>query len=352
MDYIKRKKTRVVKIGNVSVGGDNPIAIQSMCNTKTADVNATVKQITDLENEGCEIIRVAVPDMAAAEALGEIKKRIHIPLVADIHFDYRLALKAIEMGIDKLRINPGNIGGEDRVKAVVETAKAKNIPIRIGVNSGSLEKDILEKYGEVTPEGLVESAMRHVRILEKLDFCDIVISIKASNVPFSLRTYSLLSDEVDYPIHLGITESGTEWSGTVKSAVGIGAILAMGIGDTIRVSLTGDPIEEVRVAKAILKDLGLRKFGVEFVSCPTCGRTCIDLIGLANKVEKLCSNINKDIKVAVMGCAVNGPGEAREADIGIAGGKGYGLIFKKGEIIKKLPESELLNALMEEIEKL
>lgn len=352
MDYIKRKKTRVVKIGNVSVGGDNPIAIQSMCNTKTADVNATVKQITDLENEGCEIIRVAVPDMAAAEALGEIKKRIHIPLVADIHFDYRLALKAIEMGIDKLRINPGNIGGEDRVKAVVEAAKVKNIPIRIGVNSGSLEKDILEKYGEVTPEGLVESAMRHVKILEKLDFYNIVISIKASNVPFSLRTYSLLSEEVDYPIHLGITESGTEWSGTVKSAVGIGAILAMGIGDTIRVSLTGDPIEEVRVAKAILKDLGLRKFGVEFVSCPTCGRTCIDLIGLANKVEKLCSNINKDIKVAVMGCAVNGPGEAREADIGIAGGKGYGLIFKKGEIVKKLPESELLNALMEEIEKL
>lgn len=352
MDYIKRKKTRVVKIGNVSVGGDNPIAIQSMCNTKTADVNATIKQITDLENEGCEIIRVAVPDMTAAEALGEIKRRIHIPLVADIHFDYRLALKAIEMGIDKLRINPGNIGGEDRVKAVVEAAKVKNIPIRIGVNSGSLEKDILEKYGEVTPEGLVESAMRHVKILEKLDFYDIVISIKASNVPFSLRTYSLLSEEVDYPIHLGITESGTEWSGTVKSAVGIGAILAMGIGDTIRVSLTGDPIEEVRVAKAILKDLGLRKFGVEFVSCPTCGRTCIDLIGLANKVEKLCSNINKDIKVAVMGCAVNGPGEAREADIGIAGGKGYGLIFKKGEIVKKLPESELLNALMEEIEKL
>lgn len=352
MDYIKRKKTRVVKIGNVSVGGDNPIAIQSMCNTKTADVNATVKQIIDLEKEGCEIIRVAVPDMAAAEALGEIKRRIHIPLVADIHFDYRLALKAIEMGIDKLRINPGNIGGEDRVKAVVEAAKAKNIPIRIGVNSGSLEKDILEKYGEVTPEGLVESAMRHVKILEKLDFYDIVISIKASNVPFSLRTYSLLSEEVDYPIHLGITESGTEWSGTIKSAVGIGAILAMGIGDTIRVSLTGDPIEEVRVAKAILKDLGLRKFGVEFVSCPTCGRTCIDLIGLANKVEKLCSNINKDIKVAVMGCAVNGPGEAREADIGIAGGKGYGLIFKKGEIVKKLPESELLNALMEEIEKL
>lgn len=352
MDFIKRKKTRVVKVGDVLIGGDNPVAIQSMCNTKTSDVEATVKQILALENEGCEIIRVAVPDMAAAEAIAEIKKQIHIPLVADIHFDYRLALKAIEKGVDKLRINPGNIGGEDRVKAVVEAAKEKNIPIRIGVNSGSLEKDILEKYGKVTPEGLVESAMRHVRILEKLDFRDIVISIKASSVPFSLKTYSLLSEEVDYPLHVGITESGTEWSGTIKSAAGIGAILAMGIGDTIRVSLTGDPIEEVRVAKAILKDMGLRKFGVEFVSCPTCGRTCIDLIGLAKQVEEKCRNINKDIKVAVMGCAVNGPGEAREADIGIAGGNGYGLIFKKGEILKKLPENELLDALMEEIEKL
>ena len=352
MDFIKRKKTRVVKIGDVFIGGDNPVAIQSMCNTKTSDVEATVKQILALENEGCEIIRVAVPDMAAAEAISEIKKQIHVPLVADIHFDYRLALKAIENGVDKLRINPGNIGGEDRVKAVVEAAKAKNIPIRIGVNSGSLEKDILEKYGKVTPEGLVESAMRHVRILEKLDFRDIVISIKASSVPFSLKTYSLLSEEVDYPLHVGITESGTEWSGTIKSSVGIGAILAMGIGDTIRVSLTGDPLEEVRVAKAILKDMGLRKFGVEFVSCPTCGRTCIDLIGLAKRVEEKCRNINKDIKVAVMGCAVNGPGEAREADIGIAGGNGYGLIFKKGEILKKLPENELLDALMDEIEKL
>lgn len=352
MDFINRKKTRVVKIGNVLVGGNNPVAIQSMCNTKTSDAEATVKQILALEKEGCEIIRVAVPDMAAAEAISEIKKQIHIPLVADIHFDYRLALKAIEKGVDKLRINPGNIGGEDRVKAVVEAAKAKNIPIRIGVNSGSLEKDILEKYGTVTPEGLVESAMRHVRILEKLDFRDIVISIKASNVPFSLKAYSLLSEEVDYPLHVGITESGTEWSGTIKSSVGIGAILAMGIGDTIRVSLTGDPLEEVRVAKAILKDMGLRKFGIEFVSCPTCGRTCIDLIGLAKKVEEKCRNINKDIKVAVMGCAVNGPGEAREADIGIAGGNGYGLIFKKGEILKRLPESELLDTLMEEIEKL
>ncbi len=349
---IIRKKTRVVNIGNVAIGGDNPVAVQSMCNTKTSDVDATVKQILDLENEGCEIIRVAVPDMAAADAIKEIKKQIHIPLVADIHFDYRLALKAIENGVDKLRINPGNIGSEDRVKAVVEAAKEKGIPIRIGVNSGSLEKDILEKYGRVTPEGLVESALRHVRILEKLDFRDIVISIKASNIPFSIKTYSLLSNEVDYPLHVGITEAGTEWSGTIKSAAGIGAILAMGIGDTIRVSLTGDPLEEVRVGKAILKDMGLRKSGVEFVSCPTCGRTSIDLIGLAKKVEQRCKNVNKDIKVAVMGCAVNGPGEAREADIGIAGGNGYGLIFKKGEILKKLPEDQLLDALMMEIEKL
>ena len=342
MEFIKRRKTRVVKIGNILIGGDNPIAIQSMCNTKTSDVDATVKQILELEDAGCEIIRVAVPDMKAAEAIAEIKKQIHIPLVADIHFDYRLALKAIESGVDKLRINPGNIGGEDRVKAVVEAAKAKGIPIRIGVNSGSLEKDILEKYGEVTPEGLVESALRHIRILEKLDFYDIVVSIKASNVPFSLATYSLLSKEVDYPIHLGITESGTEWSGTIKSAVGIGAILAMGIGDTIRVSLTGSTVEEVKVAKAILKDLGLRKFGIEFVSCPTCGRTSIDLIGLANKVEERCRNINKDIKVAVMGCAVNGPGEAREADIGIAGGNGYGLIFKKEKSLKNFLKMNFL----------
>ncbi len=352
MDFIKRKKTRVVKIGDVLIGGDNRVAIQSMCNTKTSDVESTVKQILELEKVGCEIIRVAVPDMEAAEAIKEIKSRIHIPLVADIHFDYRLALKAIENGVDKLRINPGNIGGEDRIKAVVEAAKEKKIPIRIGVNSGSLEKDILEKYGEVTPQGLVESALRHIRILEKFEFYDIVVSIKASNVPFSLETYSLLSKEVDYPIHLGITEAGTLWSGTIKSAVGIGAILAMGIGDTVRVSLTGDCVDEVKVAKEILKDLGLRKGGVEFVSCPTCGRTSIDLIGLAQKVEQRCKDIDKNIKVAVMGCAVNGPGEAREADIGIAGGNGYGLIFKKGEIVKKLPEAELLDALVEEILKL
>ncbi len=349
---LERRKTRVVKIGDVYIGGNNPIAIQSMCNTKTSDVNATVAQIKELEEAGCEIIRVAVPDMEAAEAIKDIKKQIHIPLVADIHFDYRLALKAIENGVDKLRINPGNIGGEDRVKAVVDAAKEKGIPIRIGVNSGSLEKSILEKYGGVTSQGLVESALNHVKILEKYDFHDIVISIKASNVPFSLETYSLLSESVDYPIHLGITEAGTEWSGTIKSSVGIGAILAMGIGDTIRVSLTGEPVKEVRAAREILKALGLRKFGIEFISCPTCGRTSIDLIGLANRVEEKCRNINKDIKVAVMGCAVNGPGEAREADIGIAGGKGYGLIFRKGEILKKLPEEQLLDALMEEIDKL
>lgn len=352
MGYIKRKITKTVNIGGVKIGGNNPIAIQSMCNTDTRDVDATVAQIHELEKEGCEIIRVAVPDMTAAEAIGSIKRQINIPLVADIHFDYRLALKCFERGVDKLRINPGNIGGRERVEAVVKAAEKRNVPIRIGVNSGSLEKDILQKYGEVTPEGLVESAMRHVKILKELDYDNIVISIKASSVPFSIQAYSLLSEKVDYPLHLGITEAGTVWSGTVKSAVGIGTILSMGIGDTIRVSLTGDPVEEVRAAKEILKSLELRKFGISFVSCPTCGRTEIDLIGLANRVEQECKNINKDIKVAVMGCAVNGPGEAREADIGIAGGKGYGLIFKKGEILRKLPEEELLSALIEEINKL
>ena len=352
MGFINRKKTKVVDIGGVKIGGDNPVAIQSMCNTKTADVAATVNQIKALESVGCEIVRVAVPDMEAAEAIKEIKKQINIPLVADIHFDYRLALKAAECGIDKLRINPGNIGSLERIKAVVDVAKKDNIPIRIGVNSGSLEKDLLQKYGEVTPDALIESALRHVAILEKFDFENIVISIKASNVPFTMQTYSKLSDSVDYPLHLGITEAGTQYSGTIKSSVGIGAILALGIGDTVRVSLTGDPVEEVRVAKQILKSLEMRKFGVSFVSCPTCGRTNIDLISLANAVEKRLEGINKDIKVAVMGCAVNGPGEAREADIGIAGGNNYGLIFKKGEILKKVPESELLNALMEEIEKL
>lgn len=346
MGFIKRRKTREISIGNVKIGGNNPIAIQSMCNTNTRNPKETIEQINLLEKEGCEIIRIAIPDMEAAEAIKEIKKGINIPLVADIHFDYRLALKAIENGIDKIRINPGNIGDEERIKTVVNAVKERNIPIRIGVNSGSLEKEILEKYGEVTPEGLVESALRHVKILEKYNYENIVVSIKASNVPFSMETYSILSKEIDYPLHLGITEAGTVWSGAIKSSVGIGSILSMGIGDTIRVSLTGDPIEEVKTAKEILKSLGLRKFGIEFVSCPTCGRTEVDLITIANKVEEECKKINKDIKVAVMGCAVNGPGEAREADIGIAGGKGYGLIFKKGEIIKKVHESELIPELL------
>lgn len=352
MDYIKRKITRSVKVGNLLIGGGNNVVIQSMCNTDTRNVKETVAQIKRLEEAGCEMVRVAVPDMEAAKAIGEIKKEISIPLVADIHFDYRLALEAMEQGIDKVRINPGNIGSEEKIRAVVEKAKEKHIPIRIGVNSGSLEKDLLEKYGHVTPEALVESALKHVRILERYDFHDIVISIKASSVPFSIAAYSLLSQKVDYPLHVGITEAGTVWGGTVKSAVGIGSILAMGIGDTIRVSLTGDPVEEIKAAKEILKSLELRKFGVEFVSCPTCGRTQIDLVSIASQVEEKCRKINKNIKVAVMGCVVNGPGEAREADIGIAGGKGEGLIFKKGEIIKKVPENQLIDALIAEIEKL
>lgn len=347
-----RKKTREVNIGGVKIGGDNPIAIQSMCNTDTRNVEETVKQIKELENAGCEIIRIAVPDMQAAEAIKDIKRQIDIPLVADIHFDYRLALKAIDGGIDKIRINPGNIGSEDRVKQVADMAKKNGIPIRVGVNSGSLEKHLVEKYGGVTPEGLVESALGHVRLLEKYDFYDTVISIKASNVPFSVEVYELLSETVDYPLHVGITEAGTVWGGTVKSAVGIGAILSRGIGDTIRVSLTGNPVEEIYAAKEILKDMNLRKFGVEFVSCPTCGRTSIDLISIANEVESRVKSIDKNIKVAVMGCAVNGPGEAREADIGIAGGHGEGLIFRKGEIIRKVPENMLVDELMKEIEKL
>ena len=349
---LKRKITRTVNVGGIAIGGGNPIVIQSMCNTDTRDIDATVKQITELANEGCQIVRVAVVDMEAAKAIGEIKKHISIPLVADIHFDYRLAVEAMEQGVDKVRINPGNIGSREKVKAVVDTARKKHIPIRIGVNSGSLEKELLQEYGKVTPQALVKSAMKHVRILEEFDFHDIIISIKASDVPMSIETYTLLSENCNYPIHLGITEAGTVWGGTIKSAVGIGAILSMGIGDTVRVSLTGDPVEEVRAAKEILKSLGLGKFGVEFISCPTCGRTEIDLISIAQEVEKRCRRINKNIKVAVMGCAVNGPGEAREADIGIAGGKGVGLIFKKGEIIRKVDEKLLVDSLMEEIEKL
>ena len=350
MSEIKRKQTRVVKVGNVVMGGNSPIVIQSMCNTDTRDVENTVKQILELEQAGCQVVRVAVPDMAAAEAVGEIKKRISIPLVADIHFDYKLALKVMDLGIDKVRINPGNIGEESRIQAVVEKAKQKQIPIRIGVNSGSLEKDLIQKYGGVTPQGLVESALRHVRILEKYQFYDIVVSIKASNVPFSVQAYTLLSQKIDYPIHVGITEAGTVYSGTVKSAVGIGAILLQGIGDTIRVSLTGNPVEEIKAAKEILKSVGMLEQGIELISCPTCGRTQIDLISIANEVEKKCKALNKKLKVAVMVCVVNGPGEAREADIGIAGGKGEGLLFKKGEIIRKIPENELVEQLMKEIE--
>ncbi len=344
-----RKNTREVRIGDVAIGGSNPIAIQSMTNTKTEDAAATVEQILKLEQAGCEIIRCAVPTMEAAEALSEIKKRIHIPLVADIHFDYRLAIAAVEHGADKIRINPGNIGSEDRIRAVVECCRERQVPIRVGVNSGSLEKHLIEKYGGVTAEGLVESALDKVAIIERMGYDNLVISIKSSDVVMCIRAHELIAEKTDYPLHVGITESGTVYSGSVKSAVGIGAILYQGIGDTIRVSLTGDPAQEVYAAKLILKTLGLRKGGITVVSCPTCGRTRIDLISLASQVEEMVKDFDLDIKVAVMGCAVNGPGEAREADIGIAGGVGEGLLIKKGEIVKKLPEDELLPALREEL---
>lgn len=345
-----RKLTRKVKVGKVYVGGDAPVTIQSMTNTDTRDVEATLKQIRELYNAGCEIIRCTVPDMEAAEAIKEIVKQSPIPVVADIHFDYRLALKVVENGISAVRINPGNIGSIERVRMVAEACKAKNIPIRIGVNSGSLEKEILERDGKPTAKGLVESALAHVKILEAVDFKDIVISIKSSDVRMMIDAYRLMSEKVDYPLHLGVTESGTPFRGTIKSSIGIGTLLAEGIGDTIRVSLTSDPIEEIKVAKEMLKALGLRKGGLEFVSCPTCGRTQINLIEIANEVERRLEGNNKDIKVAVMGCIVNGPGEAREADIGIAGGKGEGIIFKKGEIIKKCKEEDLIEELMKEIE--
>ncbi|MDS0524892.1 flavodoxin-dependent (E)-4-hydroxy-3-methylbut-2-enyl-diphosphate synthase [Clostridium sp. SHJSY1] len=347
---MERKNTKMVKVGDVDLGGKSEIIIQSMTNTDTRNVEETLKQIRALYNAGCQIIRCAVLDMEAAEALKQITKESPIPVVADIHFDYRLALKSIENGVSALRINPGNIGDKERVKLVAEKAKEKKIPIRVGVNSGSLEKDILERDGKPTAKGLVESALRHVKILEELDFYDIVISIKSSDVKMMIEAYRLMSEKCDYPLHLGVTESGTKEKGTIKSSVGIGTLLAEGIGDTIRVSLTSDPVEEIKVAKEILRALGLRKGGLEFVSCPTCGRTQIDLIGIANAVEKKLENINKDIKVAVMGCVVNGPGEAREADIGIAGGKGEGLIFKKGQIIKKVKEDELISELMKEID--
>ena len=347
-----RKQKRIVNIGGVKIGGDNPVAIQSMCNTDTRDVKATVNQIHELENAGCEIIRVAVPNMEAAQALQEIKKQIHIPLVADIHFDYRLALECMKNGADKVRINPGNIGDRDRVKQVVEMAKEREIPIRIGVNGGSLERELLQKYGGVTADALVESAMGHVAILDELNFNNVVVSIKISDVPKMLCAYRKFNEISDIPLHIGVTESGTLKGGTVKSAVGIGALLAEGIGDTMRVSLTANPVEEIYAAYDIQKVLGMRKTGAEIVSCPTCGRTQLDLISIANEVEKRAANIDKPIKIAVMGCAVNGPGEAREADIGIAGGKGEGLIFKKGEIIKKVPQDSLVDELMKEIETL
>ncbi len=350
---MNREHTRVIGIGDRVIGGGNPVLIQSMCNTKTQDIEATVSQINALAKAGCDIIRVAVPDMEAANALKEIKKQITIPLVADIHFDYRLAITSIEAGADKIRINPGNIGSVDRVRAVVEKAKEYNVPIRVGVNSGSLEKNLIEKYGGVTAQGIVDSALDKVRMIEELGYDNLVISIKSSDVLMCIKAHELISKQTDYPLHVGITESGTLVSGTIKSSVGLGIILYEGIGDTIRVSLTGDPLEEVKAARLILKSLGLRRGGVEVVSCPTCGRTRIDLISLANQVEEMVSKFDHlDVKVAVMGCVVNGPGEAREADIGIAGGVGEGLLIKKGEIICKVPEDQLLMALQEELMKM
>lgn len=348
--HMYRDNTRVVRIGDREIGGGNPVLIQSMTNTRTEDVKATVAQILELERAGCEIIRCTVPTKEAAEAIAEIKKQIHIPLVADIHFDYKMAIAAMENGADKIRINPGNIGGADRVKAVVDVAKARNIPIRVGVNSGSLEKEILEKYGGVTAEGIVESALGQVRMIEDLGYRNLVISIKSSDVLMCVRAHELLAGRTDYPLHVGITESGTVLSGSIRSAVGLGLILHQGIGDTVRVSLTGNPVEEIKSARHILRTLGLRRGGIEVVSCPTCGRTRIDLIGLAARVEELAENYPLDIKVAVMGCAVNGPGEAKEADLGVAGGQGEGLLIKRGEILRKVPEAQLLEALKEELD--
>ena len=344
-----RNETKIVNIGGVQIGGGHPIAIQSMTNTKTHDVEATVKQILSLEEVGCEIVRVAVPDEQAARAISEITKRIHIPLVADIHFDYRLALMAIENGVQKLRINPGNIGNSARVQAVVEKAKAYKIPIRIGVNSGSVEKSLLEQYGGVCAAAMVESAKKHIDLLEEMDFTDIVVSLKASTIPLAIETYTLFAEKYAYPLHVGITEAGTLYKGTIKSSAGLGAILSRGIGDTIRVSLSDDPSQEIECAKAVLQSLELRQFGVEIISCPTCGRTNVDLIKLAKQVEDQTKHITKPLKIAVMGCAVNGPGEAKEADIGVAGGKGEGLIFKKGEIVRKVKEHELLEVFMKEL---
>lgn len=349
INKITRKYTREVQIGNRVIGGNQPILIQSMTNTRTEDVKGTIAQIQKLTAAGCEIIRCAVPTMEAAQAIAEIKKGITIPLVADIHFDYRLAIAAMEYGADKIRINPGNIGAKERIQAVIDVAKDRNIPIRVGVNSGSLEKELVEKYGGVTAEGIVESALDKVHMIEDMGYDNLVISIKSSDVLVCVRAHTLIADETDYPLHVGITEAGTVTSGNIKSAMGLGMILSQGIGDTIRVSLTGDPLEEIKSAKIILRTLGIRDAGIEVVSCPTCGRTQIDLIGLANQVEDMVSDIPLNLKVAVMGCVVNGPGEAKEADIGIAGGIGEGLIIKHGEIYKKVKEEELLSALRYEL---
>ncbi len=348
----KRRVSREIQIGNVWIGGNHPIAIQSMTNTKTEDVEATVKQILALEAAGCEIIRCAAPTMEAAQAFSEIKKQIHIPLVADIHFDYRLAIAAMENGADKVRINPGNIGSKEKIKAVVDVARERNIPLRVGVNSGSLEKHLIEKYGGVTAEGLVESALHQAELIEDMGYQNLVISIKSSDVLMCVKAHELIADRTDYPLHVGITESGTVTSGNIKSSIGLSLILGQGIGDTIRVSLTADPVEEIASAKQILKTLGLRKGGIEVVSCPTCGRTRIDLIGLAKQVEELVKGYPLDIKVAVMGCVVNGPGEAREADLGIAGGIGEGLLIRKGEVLRKVKEVELLSELKAELDAL
>ncbi|KXS40864.1 MAG: (E)-4-hydroxy-3-methylbut-2-enyl-diphosphate synthase [Candidatus Frackibacter sp. T328-2] len=345
-----RRDSKQVSMGGVKIGGDAPISVQSMTNTDTRDVEATVRQIHSLEEVGCELIRIAVPDMVAANKVDKIKAKINIPLIADIHFNHKLALRVLELGIDGLRINPGNIGSEEKVRELAKLAKDKGVPIRIGVNAGSLEKELLVKYGAPTAEAMVESALRHVRLLEEYEFTDIIISLKASDVLMTLRAYQLMADKVDYPLHLGITEAGTEWAGTIKSAVGLGSILSRGLGDTIRVSLTGDPVEEVKVGYEILKSLGLRQKGPQIISCPTCGRCEINLIDVANEVESKIRDLDTNIKVAIMGCVVNGPGEAREADIGIAGGKKEGLLFKEGEVVKKVAGEELVDTLLVEVE--